>query len=208
MIIATWPWSAQDRTSPPLAPVPGRALPRQGCETLRPAGAEIIVPIHLARGFHGNSTGSKCALVRVDSHCTRRGRLILMNAPPDVAGLDHYNLRAPRALLDELRTFYCEIVGLTVGERPAFRSFGYWLYAGGRAVVHLTESAPGESVAPGTTFSHAAFSCRGHTAYARRLARLGVRHEVTQVPHTGQVQLFLEDPAGNGVELLFVDGDA
>lgn len=130
-----------------------------------------------------------------------------MNAPPRVAGLDHYNLRAPRALLDELRAFYCEIVGLTVGERPAFSSFGYWLYAGGRAVVHLTESTPGEAVATGTNFSHAAFSCSGRTAYASKLTRLGIRHQVAQVPQTGQVQLFLEDPAGNGVELLFADHD-
>lgn len=130
-----------------------------------------------------------------------------MNAPPNVAGLDHYNLRAPRALLDEMRTFYCEIVGLTVGERPAFSSFGYWLYAGGRAVVHLTESAPGEAVAPGTTFSHAAFNCSGRSAFTRELARLGIRYQVAQVPQTGQVQLFLEDPAGNGVELLFADHD-
>jgi hypothetical protein len=62
-------------------------------------------------------------------------------------------------------------------------------------------------VAPGTTFSHAAFNCSGRTAYARKLARLGIRHEVAHVPQTGQVQLFLEDPAGNGVELLFADHD-
>ena len=34
----------------------------------------------------------------------------------------HYNLRAPRKLLDELRDFYCDVVGLRVGERPPFRS--------------------------------------------------------------------------------------
>ena len=59
-------------------------------------------------------------------------------------GFNHYNLRAPRALLDELKDFYCETLGLTVGERPAFRSFGYWLYAGSRDVLHLSETALGE----------------------------------------------------------------
>ena len=28
------------------------------------------------------------------------------------------------------RDFYRDVVGLTVGERPPFRRFGYWLYGG------------------------------------------------------------------------------
>ena len=55
-------------------------------------------------------------------------------------GFSHYNLRAPRALLDELREFYCDVVGLELGARPPFRSFGYWLYAGGHPVLHLSEA--------------------------------------------------------------------
>ena len=59
-----------------------------------------------------------------------------------VHAFDHYNLRAPRALLDELCAFYRDVVGLTVGERPPFRRFGYWLYAGVRPVLHLGEADP------------------------------------------------------------------
>ncbi len=47
-----------------------------------------------------------------------------------VRGFDHYNLRADRAVLDELRDFYRDVVGLAVGDRPPFRRFGYWLYSG------------------------------------------------------------------------------
>ena len=47
-----------------------------------------------------------------------------------VRGFDHYNLRAARPMLDELRDFYRDVVGLTVGDRPPFRRFGYWLYSG------------------------------------------------------------------------------
>ena len=47
---------------------------------------------------------------------------------------DHYNLSAPRELLERLRIFYTETVGLTVGYRPRFQKFGYWLYAGDHAV--------------------------------------------------------------------------
>lgn len=122
-----------------------------------------------------------------------------------VLGFSHYNLRAPRALLEELRTFYTEVVGLSVGPRPPFANLGYWLYAGGRDVLHLSE-VRSETAPPGTaqsTFDHAAFSCEGREAFERRLKELGVAYRVAHVPQTGQLQLFLRDPAGNGVELNF-----
>ena len=126
-----------------------------------------------------------------------------------VIALSHYNLRAPRPLLEELRAFYCEVVGLNAGERPAFRSSGYWLYAGNLPVLHLTECTPGEERSAGrpATFDHAAFACADRAAAEQRLSRLGVRYEVDHVPGTGQAQLFFLDPAGNGVELIFPPGD-
>jgi hypothetical protein len=36
-----------------------------------------------------------------------------------------------------------------------------------------------------------------------KLKRMGVAYEMAHVPGTQQVQLFLTDPAGNGVELNF-----
>ncbi len=126
-----------------------------------------------------------------------------------IVGFDHYNLRAPRAVLDDLRAFYCDIVGLVEGDRPPFRSFGYWLYAGGRPVLHLSESKPGESCPShvASTFSHASFTCVGRRAFERRLAERGIEYRVAQVPLIGQVQLFFSDPAGNGVELGFARDD-
>ncbi|MBB5014872.1 VOC family protein [Rehaibacterium terrae] len=126
-----------------------------------------------------------------------------------VLGFAHNNLRAPQAMIERLRTFYCEVVGLRVGPRPPFRSRGYWLYAGEHDVLHLT-IAPDDEPRAGdtpTTFDHAAFRCRGLDVYRRRLAELGIAYEVDEVPLTGQVQLFLKDPAGNGVELNFAATD-
>ncbi len=125
-------------------------------------------------------------------------------------GFSHYNLTAPRALLEELRTFYCGVVGLSVGPRPPFQSFGYWLYADKHDVLHLTESAPERPKpgAPATTFDHAAFTCTGRVEFEHRLALLGMTFQLVQVPETGQVQLFLHDPAGNGVELNFSNAAA
>jgi len=122
-----------------------------------------------------------------------------------VLGFSHYNLRAPRALLDELRDFYCDLVGLEVGQRPQFRSFGYWLYAGGHAVLHLSEAGPDEvrPALPSGTFDHAAFRCSDRAAYESKLTARGIRYRVSHVPATQQIQVFLTDPAGNGVELNF-----
>ncbi|MDM4766535.1 VOC family protein [Pelomonas sp. SE-A7] len=126
-----------------------------------------------------------------------------------ILGFSHYNLRAPRPQLDQLRDFYCEVVGLTAGPRPAFNNFGYWLYAGGRDVLHLTEMRPDEvrQLGARASFDHAAFNCSGRSEVEQRLARHGIAYEVGEVPLTGQVQLFFSDPAGNGVELNFAASD-
>jgi catechol-2,3-dioxygenase len=124
-------------------------------------------------------------------------------------GFAHYNLRASRDLLDTLRSFYAEIVGLSVGQRPPFKSFGYWLYAGGHDVLHLSEAGDGEvrSVGLTTTFDHVAFKCVGRSEFQQRLDRAGIEVRVSRVPLTGQHQLFFKDPAGNGVELNFASDD-
>jgi catechol 2,3-dioxygenase-like lactoylglutathione lyase family enzyme len=120
-------------------------------------------------------------------------------------GFNHYNLRAPRPLLEALRAFYCEVVGLRVGARPALASFGYWLYAGEQGVLHLSEAAPAEQRGgpPAGTFDHVAFTCTDCGGYRALLERHGVAYRVARVAQTGQVQLFCKDPAGNGVELNF-----
>ena len=53
----------------------------------------------------------------------------------------------------------------------------------------------------------AAFTCRGRREFAARLDRLSIAYQVARVPQTTIAQLFLTDPAGNGVELNFADGD-
>jgi len=91
-------------------------------------------------------------------------------------GFDHYNLRAPRALLDELCRFYNEVLGLELGTRPPFSSFGYWLYAGGRPVLHLSEARPDEQRPAGvaSTFDHAAFACSDRAGFEQVLSARGI----------------------------------
>lgn len=122
-----------------------------------------------------------------------------------VNGINHYNLRAARPVLDALRDFYVSVVGLEVGYRPPFRSTGYWLYAGEQAVLHLSEAGPDEVRQPHVvnTFDHVAFACTNADAFERRLADAHIDYTREHVPLTQRLQLFFTDPAGNGVELNF-----
>lgn len=126
-----------------------------------------------------------------------------------ITGLHHINLRAPEPLLGVLHAFYRDVLGLQPGPRPAFDSAGYWLYAGGHPVVHLSTQRPNE-VARGpvdpaapTTYDHTAFFGTDPSATAAHLRALGVAFHESRSAVTGQHQFFFQDPAGNGVEINF-----
>ncbi|MDN5936329.1 MAG: VOC family protein [Nitrosospira sp.] len=123
-------------------------------------------------------------------------------------GFNHYNLRAPRELMDELKAFYCDIVGLEQGRRPDLGGFGYWLYAGDQCVLHLSQTSPDEVRVThvAATFDHAAFTCTDRLEVEARLTKHNIKFERGQVLSIGIVQLFIKDPAGNGVELSFAEG--
>ncbi len=122
-----------------------------------------------------------------------------------VVQLAHINLQARQPLLNELRDFYVTVVGLREGPRPAFKVFGYWLYAGADAVVHLAERgiATRPEEPPPVSFSHVALSCVDQAAHELLLTNAGIAFRRTVVPETGTPQIFFQDPAGNGVELIF-----
>ena len=122
-----------------------------------------------------------------------------------ISDINHYNLRGSMAQLESLRDWYRDAVGLTVGERPPFRFRGYWLYAKGRPILHLSEESAGEThPIPGRgTFDHVAFTCEDFASMRERLDRLNISYRVADVPLTRTRQIFLRDPAGNGVELNF-----
>src|SRR5471032_1307891 len=113
-----------------------------------------------------------------------------------VSGFNHYNLRADRATLDALRDFYVAVVGLQPGHRPPFNSFGYWLYVGPQAVLHLTEAGPDEQRPAGVvnTFDHVAFSGTNFAEFKEHLLRLDIAYRSSHVPLTGQRQIFFRDP--------------
>jgi catechol-2,3-dioxygenase len=121
-------------------------------------------------------------------------------------GFNHYNIRAPRNLMEQLKTFYCDVVGLELGERPALRSFGYWLYAGGTDVLHLSEVVADETprlTEALTTFDHVAFTCTDYAGTQAKLIQQGIQFTTRELTATNTKQIFFRDPAGNGVEFNF-----
>jgi catechol 2,3-dioxygenase-like lactoylglutathione lyase family enzyme len=124
-------------------------------------------------------------------------------------GLHHFNITAPYELLEKVRDFYVEVLGLAVGERPNFMRKGFWLYAGDEPLVHLTACDAEDSRAAGVAapgfFDHIAFSCKGLSEVIEHLKRFDISYEVDEVVPLKQVQLFVRDPSGVGVELNFVN---
>jgi catechol 2,3-dioxygenase-like lactoylglutathione lyase family enzyme len=120
--------------------------------------------------------------------------------------LNHYTIKP--ADLEATRTFYVDVLGLEVGERPPLGFPGYWLYCGGQPTVHLIGPRERDAHVPrergGTgLLDHIAFSCTGLGEMRERLARHGVRHEERVIPRDRQTQIFLHDPDGIAVELNY-----
>jgi len=124
-----------------------------------------------------------------------------------IDGLNHFNLRVHRSELEAVKDFYVDVLGLVIGERPPFDSSGYWLYADNAPIVHLVEANPDESLAATgpNVIDHLAFQCTDLEEATVRLQSAGVEFEARQVPGTTQHQLFMSDPVGVGVELIFED---
>ncbi len=120
-------------------------------------------------------------------------------------GLNHFNIAAPADLLARVRDFYVDVVGLEEGYRPDFGIPGHWLYAGGRAVLHLMEVEASGRAPTGTPgfLDHVAFTCRDLEDTERHLQRLGVEYRRSDLRDFGLIQLFVRDPTGLGVEMNF-----
>ncbi|MGH8797002.1 MAG: diguanylate cyclase, partial [Caldimonas sp.] len=55
---------------------------------------------------------------------------------------------------------------------------------------------------------HVAFSCTGLRGFEELLRTRDIPFRRTEVPATSLIQLIFVDPAGNGIELQFVDVNA
>ena len=112
--------------------------------------------------------------------------------------------------LEETRRFYCDVLGLEVGERPPLAFPGYWLYLDGVPCVHVADRELYEvhaaligQIAGDGPLDHAAFAAEGYEEVSARLAAAGVEATANEVPGAGLRQLFVTDPNGFRLELNF-----
>ena len=122
--------------------------------------------------------------------------------------MEHFNIRA--ADLEATKNFYCDVLGMKVGERPAFKFPGYWIYLGETACVHLiaADNADVKKEAGSGAIDHVAFAgtdIRGFVANAKA-HNVSMKHK--KVSDFGIHQIFVHDPDGIKVELNFRGEDA
>ena len=122
-----------------------------------------------------------------------------------IKGINHYNLRADDQTMHTLKEFYVNVVGLTLGQRPPFKSKGFWLNAEGKDVLHLSSTKKTEKKEHhvNATFDHLAFSASNLKYYEEILNENNIPFTFREVPEIGTKQLFFKDPVGNGIELIF-----
>ena len=123
--------------------------------------------------------------------------------------LNHFNIRAPSALLLTVRDFYVDVIGLEEGPRPDAPVPGYWLYLTDVPVLHLMEWPEGPQVPDLERgyLDHIAFSCQDEMTFIDRFDQRAVpfrRREFTLPSGEQFLQLMVSDPTGLGVELNFI----
>ena len=122
-----------------------------------------------------------------------------------ILDVDHVNVTTSD--LERMRLFYTEVLGLTEGVRPPFSRPGAWMYLGERAVVHISTGRVPASQSR-DAFDHIAFKANDLEATRARLQRHGVAFTEFGVPDRQLHQLFLRDPEGMQIELVFSGEDA
>lgn len=133
----------------------------------------------------------------------RDSRRVIIPPKGRIVKLDHINIRAPRELLEQERQFFCDLLGLREGERPAFGSHGYWLYSGEAAVVHLSEGGARAGDDGQGHFDHAAFRSSGLRELVERLDRNSTDYRIARVPGLDLTQVFVVSPANVRIEINF-----
>ena len=126
-----------------------------------------------------------------------------------IESLDHFFVYSSKLTLT--KTFYCEILGLEDGPRPAFDFAGYWFYLDGQPVIHVgTNEFPGgfdrtDNVRENGTGSidHVAFRCKGFSEFIGRFQQHNQQFKIHEIPDFDLKQIFVKDPNGVTIELNF-----
>lgn len=120
-----------------------------------------------------------------------------------LVGLSHYSLRLTPDAVEKTAAFYTDVLGFTRGYRPPFKFPGVWLYAGDSPLVHLIGTADRDKPADTGRLDHIAIEAKGIAEMRAHLGARGVVFEERHVPATNLHQIFVHDPNGIQIELLY-----
>lgn len=123
--------------------------------------------------------------------------------------LFHVAIKSPD--IEATRAFYCDVLGMTLDERPPLDFPGYWIKAplpGGMALFHIyggeAAKEPDGNMASGAgVIDHVAVTCQGYAEMRARFERYGLDYREQILPTIGLWQLFVYDPSGVLLELTF-----
>ena len=120
--------------------------------------------------------------------------------------LDHVNIRTTK--LDEMSTFYENILGLPRGKRPSFGMGGAWHYCGKQAVVHLVESTT-KFKTEEVQIEHFAFRSSGTIkSFQKKMRDTDTPYKVGPLTEINMIQVNVFDPDGNKIEVQFAASEA
>ena len=117
-----------------------------------------------------------------------------------IVGMNHFTVLAED--LESTSDFYVGLLGLQPGPRPDLGFPGVWLYADGRAVLHVIGGRPLPATRAGV-LDHMAFTAQGLKDVKARFDARGMKYDLRQQRGAGTWQLFCFDPNGAKVELDF-----
>ena len=123
----------------------------------------------------------------------------------EVDTIDHVNVETDN--VDRSAKFYRDVIGLKEGPRPDFDRPGFWMYAGNKPVVHIIKTDPNNKMLTGSkdaSISHFALQIKNINNARDHLDSMGVKYRTLDVPGSKVSQLFLEDPEGVLIELIYL----
>jgi catechol 2,3-dioxygenase-like lactoylglutathione lyase family enzyme len=117
-----------------------------------------------------------------------------------IVGMNHFTVIAED--IDKTLDFYVGLLGMEQGPRPDLGFPGAWLYADGRAVLHVYSDRPVPAARAGV-IDHMAFSSKGLKEVKARFDARAIKYDLRRQRGAGTWQLFCYDPNGAKVELDF-----
>jgi len=134
-----------------------------------------------------------------------------------VTQLEHYLVVSE--VLEKTKDFYCDVLGMRVGDRPDLGFVGYWLYLGDVACLHLADResyatykarvgtpVPQQTVDTGA-IDHIAFNAVDFAATIAQLEGRNLTYRQNDIRDFGLRQIFIQDPNAITLELNFRDSE-